>query len=151
MDGPSDLTTRLIPQKVYTFQIVGGEAFEVTGMAMNPDLIHDGEGRRTLWKMVGTEEEKDRIVAGIEPFGAVVEVYTEEESDLQREIRQRRHEASSTTFAYPCKQCPTCFFFDPMMDTKCGLVSWPPGQVSAASTMPKAREDAEACPFTGQE
>jgi len=76
------------PIKVWTFLIVGGESFEME-VAGHPKLIH--MGKRTLWKMVGTEEASNRLKNTLEGFfGPQVTKYTESQTEEQIMIRKAR-------------------------------------------------------------
>ena len=72
--------------KVWTFVIEGGERMGLT-LPNNPALVHDG--RKTLWKLVGTKETADTAAGLIRSLGATLTILTEEESVEQRAERDR--------------------------------------------------------------
>lgn len=76
---------------VWTFIIRGGEPFDLKLKDnMGPVLNH--VGKRTIWKMVGTEEQAVSIEEMVKGplIGARVERFTDVESSEEREIRLQR-------------------------------------------------------------
>jgi len=74
--------------KVWTFEIRGGSSFllEPKAGSLTPVLHH--EGKRTLWKMVGTEEQAQQVEAAIRDVpGCRVERFTEEQTPEQERER----------------------------------------------------------------
>lgn len=69
--------------KVWTFILRGGQPFRL-GLAnkMGPALDHDG--RRTIWKMMGTEAEAASVeaMASSSLIGARVERHTDEDEEV---------------------------------------------------------------------
>lgn len=74
----------MAPHFVWTFQLVGGQAFTMT-LPNNPSLDHDGQ--RTLWKMVGTETLAKQALQAFQAFGVQVNLYTE--SELPEQTAER--------------------------------------------------------------
>ena len=72
-------------QKVWTFIIRGGIPFAMS-LPQNPPLSHDG--RRTIWKLVGTPRLAEMAKEIIEGRGASVDVHTEEQTEEQTRIRK---------------------------------------------------------------
>lgn len=73
--------------KIWTFLVTGGNSFvlEVVG---GPKLNHNG--KRTMWKMMGTEMQANNIENTIGTFGACVKKYTESQTEDQILIRKAR-------------------------------------------------------------
>lgn len=76
----------VVIHKVWTFLIRGGLGFEVR-LPRTPKCEHPPDGM-TLWKLVGTQKVADATRALMEETGAVVDVYTEEQSAEQADIRR---------------------------------------------------------------
>lgn len=75
-------------QKVWTFVIRGGEPIGLS-LPRNPTLDHDGE--MTMWKLVATETTARMVeTLLLDEAGAQVEVYTEEETEEQKTLREAR-------------------------------------------------------------
>lgn len=70
--------------KVWTFIIRGGQPFKLKlADKIGPLLDHDG--RRTIWKMMGTEEEAasvEAMMASGTLIGARVERHTDEDEEV---------------------------------------------------------------------
>jgi hypothetical protein len=76
---------------VWTFLIRGGEPFDLKiKNNLSPALNHDG--RMTLWKMVGTDDEAASVEAWVKGplIGARVERHTEVEDAEMLAIRNER-------------------------------------------------------------
>ena len=71
------------PILVWTFIITGGDECLKISLPNNPSLVHDG--RRTIWKLLGTE----RLAAAAETIilsaGAEVVRYAESQTEEQQQ------------------------------------------------------------------
>lgn len=72
-------------QYVWTFQLVGGQTFDMK-LPNNPPLNHDGQ--RTLWKLVCTKLLAQQAMSAFQAFGANVNMYVEQE--LPEQVAERQ-------------------------------------------------------------
>lgn len=71
--------------KVWTLLLRGGQPFSLAPQ-LGPSLDHNGT--MTLWKFVGSLEEVQKIEVFIQSQGSSVQLFTEEQTEEQLEIRR---------------------------------------------------------------
>jgi hypothetical protein len=70
--------------QVWTLVITGGEIFQL-GMKLHPVLTHNPEEGPTIWKMLGSGSQAKKIEQAIKALGCTVQLYTEVQTEEQRE------------------------------------------------------------------
>jgi hypothetical protein len=74
--------------KVWTFEIIGGEEISLQ-LPGSPPLRHLGVAAKSLWKMVGNEEQADAARAILKTHGCKVQRYCEQQTPEQEAERRR--------------------------------------------------------------
>ena len=138
------MTTPSKPARpVWTFVIKGGSPFRMT-VPSHPALDHDGS--QTIWKGYVTDEESDLILRWVQENNASIVRYIERESEGQKYERDVMSGKFRDQTVFQTEQCPSCFWFDPMLENRCGLDDWEPVVIEAAMTNPTAPTDRSRCP-----
>ena len=132
----------MMPPKMWTFVVRGGAEFQLK-IPVHPTLDHDGTN--TIWKASLEAMEAVEIRKAIESNGSSVEIFHEEEDAEQ--VRERNILLGKEGRAFPTESCPSCFFFDPLLEAQCGVDDWPSEMTVTAMEDPKAVLSRSQCPL----
>ena len=72
--------------RVWTYLLLSGPPIQMT-LPGNPEL--DFQGRRTIWKIVASQEVADYGLRLFESLGIKVQLFTEEENDEMKAEREK--------------------------------------------------------------
>ena len=127
---------------LWTVLLQGGAEISFRGQG----TIQYHDGRQSIWKIRGTRQAVDEVMATARGVGCKVSLYEESQTEEQEEIRLRLLDLGQD-FVFHCEQCPDCHWFDPLTEKNCGLMDWPDETVDASATLhEKARLDRDSCP-----
>ncbi len=100
-------------KRVYAIMVTGGEPFE---LQIKGNLPLEHEGKTSLFHPVLPKGEVEPLLEALREFGGLVESNLTEETDEQREIRDR----ILGKVVLPCVQCADCRHYNPTWgDTLC--------------------------------
>jgi len=82
----------------------------------------------------------------IQDCGGDVRVFCDSQTEEQTKERQALLGVQREGYVFRCPQCPTCFFFDPLVETDCGVDSWESETLQEAlKSHEKAQSDYTSC------
>ena len=131
---------------LWTFQVVGGTPFDAK-MPGNPRVAH--HGGTSVFHLVATQEEATQMIDLAERAGCGVHAESgRRQTGAQRAIRMALLGAGREDRAWPCAECPSCYWFDPLIENgmPCGAVQWDEGTRRTSLEHPKAVTDLAVCP-----
>ena len=131
--------------QLWVFRLVGSEAvvLEIPG---NPPLRH--AGGTSVNVLMLTDAQALQVAATCKECGFEVEFHAPEE-ETEQERTERRTLLGTDSRVFPSTACPSCYWFDPLLDGVCGRQGWPADMVEASLAAHEgARTDEAACPVT---
>ena len=136
-------------QALWTLQVSGGEPFEFQAPG-NPTMAHDGGV--TVTHMVLLQAEVGELKLKVAGLGGRLRAWPMEgQSSEQAEERARFVGLGGEEHVWPCGACPSCPWFDPLLDDPCGLSALPPESVKVLLELPEHLRARKECPLRGPE
>ncbi|MDB4278263.1 hypothetical protein N9917_01535 [Deltaproteobacteria bacterium] len=130
---------------MWTITLLGGEPFSINAPG-NPPLRHDG--RRSLTPVYGDKDLIEGISIYAEGQGCMVRVVSELAPKEAEEERQLLLDLQAEDAIFPCALCHKCFWFDPKVDSMCGVNDWPRSAIEEGlRSSDKAAGDLVECPL----
>jgi hypothetical protein len=136
-------------QVLWTLQLTGGEPFEFQAPG-NPSMAH--QGGVTVAHMVLRQVEVGELKLRAASLGASLRAWPMEgQSEEQQAERARFVGLGEEDNVWPCGACPSCPWFDPLLDDPCGLSALPPESVAVLLERPEHLRARAECPLRGSE
>jgi hypothetical protein len=131
--------------RIWTVTLLGGEPFSINAPG-NPPLRHDG--KRTITPLYGNRELIDGISIYAEGQGCKIRVVSEVAPKEAEDERQMLLDLQADDVVFPSIKCPTCYWFDPKVDSMCGVNDWPQAALEESlRSSAKAADDLVECPL----
>ncbi len=136
---------------LWVFQVHGGESFR-TQVGGNPSVEHNGG--TSVFHLMLEEADARHFVSLVEKLGCTIEARpSRRQSQEQKLERDSLLGVGKKEALWPCQNCPTCYWFDPVSlqadgsGEPCGAKGWPEETRRVCLESTKAVEDLEACPL----
>lgn len=130
-------------QALYTIVVSGAAPVELRS-PKNPVLTH--RSGTSVGHMVLSPEEVISIQEQASAAGLALTI-TRMLGQSEEQKAERAHLTTGQDKVWPCGACPTCVWVDPLVDSLCGLTSWPVETVQAfMETQPTYVVARSACP-----
>lgn len=129
--------------QLWIFRLTGPEAMvlEIPG---NPPLRHGGG--MSVNVLMLTDAQAAQVAATCKGYGFEV-IFRVSEEETEQERADRLAILGTDSRVFPCTACPSCYWFDPLLDGVCGRRGWPEDMVRASlAAHEAARTDEAACP-----
>ena len=136
---------------IWTFQVEGGSPFR-TQVGGNPSVEH--MGGTSVFHLVLEEADAQQFVSLVEEMGGKIEARPSRRQSKEQETeRMSLLGVGKEESLWPCGECPTCYWFDPVAlkangeGDPCGFTGWPEETKRVSLESTKAVDDLEKCPL----
>ena len=128
---------------LYTILIQGGTGFTLA-LPGNPEVSHDGS--TSTFHLYLNAQELLELGNYLSNFNCSFEYWSmSEQSPEQEKERLKLLGAQKQDAVFPSAKCTSCSWFDPLIDSYCGLKEWPIESIGVLETQQSYISSKDRC------